>query len=172
MNHSILIRRLFSSDCRTIAEAFRQQGWNKPQEQFQNYLMEQNQGEREVLIAEFDNEFAGYLTILRQSKYPPFKEKNIPEINDFNVLIKFRGRGIGTALMDAAENLAAKKSETVGIGVGLTADYGAAQRLYVKRGYIPDGQGISQNGKFLKYGDRITIDDGLTLWLTKNLSRL
>lgn len=38
---------------------------------------------------------------------------------------------------------AATKSAAIGIGVGLYAGedggYGAAQRLYVKRGYIPDG---------------------------------
>src|SRR5688572_27906562 len=115
MSQSILIRNLTGSDCQTIAEAFQRQAWNKPIEQYQNYLNQQNKGEREVLIAEFENEFAGYLTILWQSKYPPFREKNIPEINDFNVLIKFRKRGVGTALMDAAENLIAEKSKTVGI---------------------------------------------------------
>ena len=172
MDELIIIRRLKSSDCQTIAEAFQKQGWNKPVEQYQNYLIQQIRGEREVLIAEFENEFAGYLTILRQSHYPPFKAKNIPEINDFNVLIKFRKRGIGAVLMDAAESLIAEKSETVGIGVGLTADYGAAQRLYVKRGYIPDGRGISQGGKILQYGDKIKVDDRLTLWLTKNLPKL
>jgi GNAT superfamily N-acetyltransferase len=171
MNESILIRRLKSSDCRTIVEAFRRQGWNKPVEQYQNYLNQQDEGLREVLIAESENEFAGYLTVLRHSKYPPFGEKYIPEINDFNVLIKFRNRGIGTALMEAAESLVAEKTRIIGIGVGLTPDYGAAQRLYVKRGYIPDGRGISQNGKILKYGDKITVDDNLTLWFIKELIR-
>ena len=171
MNESILIRNLKNEDCRIISEAFENQKWNKPFEQFQNYCNEQAKGKRKVLIAELENEFAGYLTVLRQSKYPPFREKNIPEINDFNVLIKFRNRGIGTALMDAAESLIATKTETIGIGVGMTADYGAAQRLYVKRGYIPDGLGVSQNGKILKYGDKITVDDDLTLWFTKELIR-
>lgn len=171
MNHSIFIRRLTSRDCQIISQSFQQQGWNKPPEQYQNYLIQQNRGEREVLIAELENEFAGYLTILWQSKYPPFRENNVPEINDFNVLIKFRKCGVGAALMDAAESLVAKKTETVGIGVGLTFDYGAAQRLYVKRGYVPDGRGVSQNGKILKYGDKITINDDLTMWLAKQLTK-
>lgn len=156
-------------DCRLITEAFIKQSWNKPLKQFQDYIIGQATGRREVLIAEFEGEFAGYLTIVWQSKYPPFGENNIPEINDFNVLIKFRRKGIGTALMDAAENLVAEKAEIVGIGVGLTPDYGAAQRLYAKRGYVPDGRGIFQGETFLKYGDRITVDDDLTLWLTKQM---
>jgi ribosomal protein S18 acetylase RimI-like enzyme len=170
MNPKISIRRLASDDCETITKAFTEQGWNKPLRQYQNYLKEQFGGKREVLIAEFEDEFAGYLTVVWQSEYPTFREKNIPEIVDFNVLIKFRNRGIGTALLDAAESLIAERSATVGIGVGLTADYGAAQRLYVRRGYIPDGQGLWQNGKFLKYDDKITIDDDLSLRFIKDLT--
>jgi ribosomal protein S18 acetylase RimI-like enzyme len=170
MSVEILIRKLKAEDCAAIAEAFRKQNWNKPVEQYQNYLNEQTSGERVVLVAEFENELAGYLTIVRQSKYPPFREANIPEINDFNVLIKFRRKSVGTTLMDAAENLIAEKSETAGIGVGLTKDYGAAQKLYVKRGYVPDGRGIFQREKFLQSGDQITVDDDLTLWLTKRVN--
>ena len=33
----------------------------------------------------------------------------------------------------------------VGIGVGLYPDYGSAQRLYIKRGYLPDGHGATYN---------------------------
>ncbi|HEY0427749.1 MAG TPA: GNAT family N-acetyltransferase [Pyrinomonadaceae bacterium] len=171
MSRQIQIRRLTTHDCQAIAKAFLKQDWHKPSEQFEKYLAEQESGERVVLVAEFEDEFAGYLTIIQKSKYPHFRRENIPEISDFNVLIKFRRRGIGAALMDAAENLIAETSKIAGIGVGLTHDYGAAQRLYVKRGYIPDGNGIFQGDNFLKYGDRIIVDDDLTLWLTKSLSK-
>ena len=124
-----------------------------------------------MLAAFFQKKFAGYLTVLWKSEYPPFEERNIPEIVDFNVLIKFRNRRVGTLLMDAAEDLIRARSGTAGIGVGLTADYGAAQRLYVKRGYVPDGLGLSQSGKYLKYGDKITINDELTLRFTKKLTQ-
>lgn len=43
------------------------------------------------------------------------------------------------------------------------------QILYVKCGYIPDGQGLTQGGKSLVYGDKVAIDDKLTLYFTKNL---
>ena len=71
--------------------------------------------------------------------------------------------------MDAAENLIAEKYKLVGIRVGLTRDYGAAQRMYVKRGYLPDGLGISQDGVFLQYGDKITVTDALNLSFIKEL---
>ena len=44
-------------------------------------------------------------------------------------------------LLEIAEKEVATKGDIVGIGVGLYEDYGPAQRLYIKRGYIPDGKG-------------------------------
>jgi hypothetical protein len=65
--------------------------------------------------------------ILRQSDFAPFREKDIPEVADFNVLIKLRKKGIGSKLLETAENFpAGKYFKTVGIRVGLTGDYGAA----------------------------------------------
>ncbi|MEZ4847287.1 MAG: GNAT family N-acetyltransferase [Bacteroidia bacterium] len=63
------------------------------------------EGSRDIIIAELNGEFAGYLTIKWESNYIPFKEKAIPEIVDFNVLKKFQRKGIGTALMDEAEQV-------------------------------------------------------------------
>ncbi len=61
----------------------------------------------------------------------------------------------------------------VGIGVGLYAGedggYGAAQRLYVKRGYIPDGKGVTYNYHPTTPGNNYSLDDDLILWFTKKL---
>ncbi len=54
----------------------------------------------------------------------------------------FAVREFGTQLMDVAENAIAKVHPMAGIGVDLNPDYGAAQRLYVLRGYIPNGRGL------------------------------
>jgi GNAT superfamily N-acetyltransferase len=85
------------------------------------------------------------------------------------VLKVFQRQGIGTMLLDRAEAEIAMRSASVGIGVGLYADYGAAQSLYVKRGYVPDKRGISYGGTFLNYGDRAQVDDDLVLYLIKIL---
>ena len=53
------------------------------------------------------------------------------------------------------EALAAETSDTVCLGVGLHSGYGAAQRMYVLRGYVPDGSGVN--------------DDELNLFLSKKL---
>ena len=114
-------------------------------------------------------EFAGYLTVDWSPVYPPFRLGGIPEITDFNVLPPFRRRGIGTRLMDEAERRIAERSPVVRIGFGLTPDYGAAQRMYVMRGYVPDGMGMRKNDRYVKPGDRLTADDDLVLFLTKRL---
>ncbi|HET9591051.1 MAG TPA: GNAT family N-acetyltransferase, partial [Anaerolineales bacterium] len=136
------IRLLEDKDISGIARAFQELGWNKPASQYERYLVEQEFEIRIVFVAFVEEEFAGYLTICRDSHYEPFRARNIPEIVDFNVLPKFRRMGIGTKLMDRAEAEIAKMSSVAGIGVGMTADYGAAQNLYIQRGYIPDGLGL------------------------------
>lgn len=161
------IRLLIASDIQPIADAFAALGWNKPASQYERYLAEQEAGLRTVFVAFIENAFAGYVTVLWQSGYPPFREADIPEIADFNVLPHLRRQGIGGRLMDAAEAKVAEQFPVVGIGVGLFADYGAAQRMYVKRGYIPDGRGIFTQGHFVQYGESIVIDDEPALYFTK-----
>ena len=43
---------------------------------------------------------------------------------------------------DAAEKIAGDYSDIVYLGVGLHSSYESAQRMYVKRGYVPDGSGV------------------------------
>ena len=168
-SQDIEIRELRESDCKIISEAYAAQGWDKPVEQYLRYVREQVEGVRDVLVAYSDGEFTGYLTILWTSDYPHFRERSIPEVSDFSVLQKFQRRGIGTKLMDAAEEQIMQRSGVAGIRVGLTEDYGKAQKLYVKRGYVPDGNGITQNGKPLRWGDSLIIDDDLSLNFIKRL---
>jgi len=166
---NLIVRLLKGDDIPQMAEAFENLGWNKPASQYERYYTEQISNIRHVYVAFHDGIFAGYLTICWASPYPPFREAGIPEIVDFNVLPQFRRQGIGTTLMDDAENEIAKVSPVAGIGVGMDADYGAAQRLYVLRGYIPDGRGLHHKDRQVRYGETITVDDSLALYLTKNL---
>jgi len=167
---NIEIRFLQAQDVEPIATAFEAIGWNQPVSQFQGYLAEQEEGRRMVLVAFSDNVFAGYLTIVWRPDYPLFRVDNIPEIQDFNVLPQARRKGIGTRLMDKAEQIVAQRSPVVGLGVGMTTDYGAAQRLYVLRGYVPDGRGLVWENHSVKYGERINVDDSLVLHFIKRLT--
>jgi GNAT superfamily N-acetyltransferase len=163
------IRLLKETDIQSIAAAFAELGWDKPVAQYQRYLTEQQAGLRVVLVATVDGIFVGYVTIMWASGYAPFLEAKIPEIVDFNVLPQFRRQGIGSQLLAAAEDRIAERSTVTGIGVGLTPDYGAAQILYVRHGYIPDGRGICWGEKRCQYGDQVSVDDALTLYFTKQL---
>jgi GNAT superfamily N-acetyltransferase len=169
INKPLQIRLLVAADIGIIADAFTQIGWNKPATQYERYLSEQEAGTRVVLVATVDDHFAGYVTILWHTDYPPFRAANIPEIADFNVLPHYRRQKIGTQLMDEAERRISERSELVGIGVGLYPDYGPAQRMYVLRGYVPDGRGVAYDGRQVAPGESVPVDDSLTLYFTKKL---
>ena len=165
-----LIRPLEERDILPLVAAFAAIGWsNKTAAQYERYLAEQREGKRVTPLAFVDDHFVGYLNVVWECDYPPFREAAIPEIQDFNVLPDFQRRGIGSALMDEAERIAAERSPIVGIGVGMTADYGRGQRLYVQRGYVPDGLGLTSRHRPLAWGETIVVDDDLVLWFTKRL---
>jgi GNAT superfamily N-acetyltransferase len=83
------------------------------------------------------------------------------------VLAEFRRRGIATALMDEAEERIFKKSTVAGIGVGLYAGYGPAQRMYILRGYVPDGRGLVHKNEPVSPGHDVFVDDDLLLYFVK-----
>jgi GNAT superfamily N-acetyltransferase len=152
-----------------ISAAFALIGWNKPESQYLRYFNQQQSGTRTCFVAILDGEFAGYVTVNWQPSYAPFAEQKIPEIQDLNVLPRFRSQGIASRLLDRAEAEVARRSAIVGIGVGLHPGYNAAHRLYALRGYIPDGHGISYRDRFLQEGDQVTLDDHLILHFTRKL---
>lgn len=168
-NCRLCIRGMVENDCAMISAAFAAQGWCKPEAQYQDYWQASLVGKRVVLCAECQGQLAGYVTILWESDYPPFHAAHIPEIADLNVLIRHQRRGIGAALLGEAERRIAVVAPRAGVGVGVTSDYGAAQRLYARRGYVPDGQGIYQAGRWVRRGDTVIVDDDLTLYLIKVL---
>jgi GNAT superfamily N-acetyltransferase len=163
------IRYLREDDALVISLAFSRIGWSKPVSQYKAYYRQQEANQSTVLIAEIDDQFAGYLKIAWKPEYVLFEERNIPEIQDLNVLPEFRRRGVASALMDDAEVMIARTSPEVGIGVGLHPGYNVAQRMYVRRGYVPDGRGVMWRGKFITEGQNIIADDDLVLHLTKKL---
>lgn len=166
---SIHIRILEESDPPTIAGAFQNMGWSKPESQYTQYLHEQVAGSRTCFVATVDGQFAGYVTVNWRPNYAGFAELNIPEVQDLNVLTTYRRKGIASRLLDRAESEVAQRSGVVGIGVGLHPGYNAAQRLYVKRGYIPDGRGISYRDHFVDEGAQVRLDDDLVMHFTKQL---
>jgi GNAT superfamily N-acetyltransferase len=172
-NKNLTIKVLEQSDISIMVEAFQKVNWRKPVSLFESYYLEQKQLERIIWLAYLEHQFAGYVTLKWKSRYESFAKQNIPEIMDLNVLPNFRKNGIGSALLNVAEEEAATKSDVIGIGVGLygglDGGYGAAQRLYIKRGYLPDGLGVTYRYKPAVPGQSYDLDDDLVLWLSKKL---
>ncbi len=106
-------------------------------------MTEQEEGERQVLVAENEQACLGYITLVKCPKKGRFSQTGIPEIVDF--------------------------TSQIGIGVGLNAHYGKAQKLYVQNGFIPDGTGVWYEGSPLAIGASAYNDDNLALYFIKPL---
>jgi GNAT superfamily N-acetyltransferase len=171
MHGNLEIRLINESDPEIISDSFKHIGWGKPVDQYQQYLVEQISGTRTCFVATVENQFAGYVTVNWAPTYAGFVQQSIPEIQDLNVLPRFRRRGLGTRLLDRAEQEVALHSEIVGIGVGLHPGYNNAQRLYIKRGYIPDGRGVWYRNQLVEEGMQVVFDDDLVLHLVKRLAQ-
>ena len=160
------IREMQESDIKDLSQCFINQGWPGREEILARYFLEQECGEREVLVAEVEGALAGYITILPCAKQGPFAEI-YPELSDFNVFEPFQNQGIGNLLMEEAEKRVKLISNKVTLGVGLHSGYGPAQRLYIKRGYIPDGTGVWYRNQPLEMNVTIQNNDDLVLYLSK-----
>jgi GNAT superfamily N-acetyltransferase len=126
---------------------------------FERCLAEQADGKRVVLVAETGKGLTGYIQL------------DIPEIQDLNVVPAARRHGLGARLVESCEAFVRQAGKpAIGIGVGLYARYGTAQRLYIKMGYIPDGAGVCYDDSPVGAGDFRSIDDQLTIKLIKTLS--
>ena len=168
MKTTCSIRKMQESDIQELSRGFISQGWPSREEILTQYFKEQESEEREVLVAEVEGALAGYITILSCAKQGPFAEI-YPELSDFNVFEPFQNQGIGNLLLEEAEKQVRLISDKVTLGVGLHSGYGPAQRLYIKRGYIPDGTGVwYQNHQPAM--NAVCEDIGeLVLYLSKNL---
>ncbi|MCR5122365.1 MAG: GNAT family N-acetyltransferase, partial [Ruminococcus sp.] len=164
-------RDLAETDAQYFADEEIKQGWNSTPKKHEDELRDALGGKSIALAADYMGEPAGYVSLYFEPE-GAFAGTDIPEIVDLNVLQKFQRRGIGSKLMDIAEKLAAERSDTVCLSVGLHNGYGSAQRMYVKRGYIPDGTGVWYNGKPCTPYDTIyTNNDDLVLYMSKVLGR-
>ena len=166
----IVIRDMIESDPEIITHEEHLQGWtHQTKEKYEQRLIDVADNKCVALIAEYKNNVAGYLNIYFNTMCSSFGGKGFPELIDLGVLKKYRNQGIGNLLMQVAEDIAKNYADTVIIGVGLHRDYGSAQRLYVKRGYIPDGSGLWWQGKPLEPYADLKNDDEAAIYMSKKL---
>ena len=103
----------------------------------------QKEGIASYLIAWNGEKPVGHLLIKWNGFGPIMPEslKNIPELNSFEVAENSRGKGVGTLLIKAAENLAKQKG-IKNIGLLVNPDNPRAKLLYERLGYQDSGTGI------------------------------
>ena len=167
----ILIRTMVISDPQAITDAEVAQGWHVEVEKQLMRWRDHQSGHSVALVAEVNGAVAGYINVYRRAIDGPEAFRGLPEIVDFGVFIPFRRQGVGTALMDAAERVAAAWADEVCLAVGLHSGYGSAQRMYVRRGYIPEGSGAWYRGRVCGEYEHCCNDDDLVLYFSKRLTK-
>ena len=169
----LTVRNMEEGDAQVFFDEFTAQGWHPDIEYYRMRMREQAEGKCIALTAEYKGHPAGAVYVYLTVHEDPFKGKGWPMIVDFSVLKKYQRKGIGGRMMDAAEQIAGQYADTVCLGVGLCDSYGSAQRMYVKRGYIPDGSGVwYQDKQCVQYETVCTVDDDLVLYLYKKIKNL
>lgn len=139
-------------------------------EKWARYFVEHQKQIRTVYLLEKQGTLMGYASILYLSAYPDFRNAGIPEINDLWISEEYRGKGLGKQFICHLEGIACTEGyKQIGLGVGLYSDYGRAQRLYCKQGYVPDGKGITYKTSPVIPGKKYPVDDDLILWMVKSL---
>jgi GNAT superfamily N-acetyltransferase len=134
------------------------------------HLADHAAGEGTTLVGRLGSVVAGLVTVRWTSRNRAFAEQGIPLVHQLSVDPELRRLGVATALLDAAEQLAASRGcGQIGITVGLFDVYGPAQRLYARRGYVPDGRGACRGQVPLRQGETVEVGHDLILWLTKDL---
>jgi len=122
-----------------------------------------------LIVAKEDNDI-GFGVLNFEPKYTVYKKLGIPEIQDMNVVPEARQQGAANALLTAFEDIAGDRgAEQVAISVGLSKDYGPAQRIYVKNGYIPDGYGVTYDREYVEKGQSYPLDDDIALMMIKDI---
>jgi len=134
-----------------------------------NQLENQKKQECSALLALYNGEIAGYVFLYYKCRWGSLANCDLPCVIDLIVFDKYRKKGIATVLMDIAEKIAKKHNDKVYLDVCLNSDYGSAQRLYVKRGYVPDGRGVYYEEKVCETNAICKNDDDLTLCMVKEL---
>lgn len=169
-DNDLIIRDMEASDAQILNDAYTAQGWHPDVAYYHMRMGEAAQGKCVALTAVYQGMPAGNVYLYFNATEGPFKGKDWPIVVDFGVLQKYQRKGIGNRMMDVAEQIAAQRADTVCLGVGLCKEYGTAQRMYVKRGYIPDGSGVWYGDQqCVQYETTCTIDDDLCLYLYKPL---
>lgn len=169
---NLTIRQATRDDLPVLWQMAEDMGAAKSEGYFDISMEHQDAGTRQVFIVYLQGAYAGYCMLAWTPKYAFYQKMDIPEIQDLNVLPRFRRRGIGRFMIEHCENLVREAGKDyIGIGVGMDFSYGAAQQLYVRMGYVPDGNGLTYDRQVIAKGDFRPVDDEMSLMMIKDLQK-
>lgn len=164
----MMIRDATDADLTHLESIAAAMGAAPGRDDFPRCLAEQRLGRRRILLAFADDVPVGYVQLNFTPVYAPFRRLGLAEIQDLNVVPAARRQGLGAALVAFCEQIARDRGNTeIAISVGVTPDFGPAQRLYAKRGYVPDGAGLCYDDAPVRTGSLLPVDDLMTLKLIR-----
>jgi GNAT superfamily N-acetyltransferase len=142
------IRPASNEDFAVLVAALGERHW------FADRLARQERGGGLVLVAWLEGRPVGEVFLDCEPATEPEVRRHlpgVPQLDHLEVPGPFQGRGIGTALIHAAEATARQLGhERIALGVGL--DNSKARRLYERLGYVDWGQGTVA-GTWVEYPD-------------------
>lgn len=168
----ITVRDMRMEDALSLFDMEKKLRYGDAENRFPGRIADAEAGRCRALAALWDDQAVGYISVYYEAEKGPFAGKGVPGIEDFGVLSTHRRRGVGNRLMEAAEQIAAQCCGRVWLAVGLHHWYGPAQRMYGKRGFIPDGSGVWYGDKVAEAYAAVSNDDELNLYLVKELAAL
>ena len=167
---SVTIRRAEIADLQSLQVMAGLLGAAKEPGYFGTCLTEQAEGRRELFIIAQGGVDAGYAMLNWGPQYALYKRLEIPEIQDLNIIPDMRRRGLAAALIAHCEGRGRERGcAQMGICVGLHSGFGAAQRLYIRLGYMPDGFGVTYDRETIRAGDFRPVDDNLCLMMVRDI---
>lgn len=167
----IIVRDMRMDDALSLFEQEKALGYGDAENRFPGRVTDAAEGKCVALVALVDDIPAGYVCVYWAAERGPFVGSGVPGIEDFGVLLPRRRMGVGNRLMEAAEKVASGRCDRVWLAVGLHHWYGSAQRLYGKRGFVPDGSGVWYGDRVAEAYAAVSNDDDLNLYLVKELRR-
>lgn len=138
---------------------------------FEECLIRAAGGERDFYVTvDNENKILGYVMLVWQPRYQPFRRMAIPEIQDLSVAPSARRQGVGSQMVDFCEDVVRQKDiDMIGLAVGLHGSFSAAQQLYLKRGYLPDGNGAVYDCLPMGFCEQKPLDDNFVWKMIREL---
>jgi GNAT superfamily N-acetyltransferase len=134
-------------------------------------LARQRRGAALYLIAWLEEAPVGHVLVKFSAPGEPAGPRlpECPHIEDLLVKPEWRGRGIGSSLLEAAERAAVERG-CARVGLNVAAENVRARKLYAQRGYVDSGGGEFQTeGSYMDAEGRLRVWSDASLYLVKRL---